>query len=317
MKRRTFITIVIGLAAAVSFGRVISAGHYSDWSAPASAESIPGSSPDVNTPFGDGCPIESPDGLMLYTATNRSGLGNNDIWRFHRAAIGDPWGNPERLPGPVNSDTANDFCPTPVRGGGLFFVSDRPTSTGCSAGVDIYFTRENKDGTWDEPQNLGCNINSMAAEWSPSFFEDEAGNAVLYFASTRTDGHTPGGNDADIYFSVNWEAAQLAPGLNTEFHDFRPNVHRSGREIVFDSDRPGNLGPAGTFDIWTASRETTADAWDEVFHLPAPINSPASETRASLSSDGLRLYFGSTRAGGEGGNDMYFSTREKIKGWER
>ena len=322
MKNKVHIfSIVIILAALVvaSGTALVSAGHYSAWSTPVSAESIPGSHPEVNTSFADGCPIESPDGLMLYTATNRSGLGNNDIWRFRRDTVGAPWGEPEKLPFPVNDNFANDFCPTPVRGGGLFFVSDRPGAGSCG-GNDIYFSRENRDGTWDEPQNLGCQINGPAAEWSPSYFEDDEGNAILYFASTRTDGFAPGGSDADIYYSVNFGTAQLAPGLNTPFNDFRPNVHRNGREIVFDSDRPGNLGPAGTFDIWTASRESTSDDWEAPFHLPFPINTPFNETRASLSWDGRRLYFGSTRPnpnGDGGGNDMYFATREKLKGKER
>jgi hypothetical protein len=316
--RNLTLVALLAASALISGTVLVSAGHYGAWSAPVSAESIPGSHPDVNTASGDGCPIESPDGLMLYTATNRFGLGNNDIYRFRREAIGAPWGEPERLPFPVNDNSANDFCPTPVRGRGLFFVSDRgPDSCG---GNDIYFARENKDGSWEQPQNLGCGINGPAAEWSPSYYEDDQGNEILYFASTRPGGYAPGGSDADIYYSVNFGPATLAPGLNTEFHDFRPNVHRSGNEIVFDSDRPGNLGGPGTFDIWTASREEASAEWETPFHLPAPINSPFNETRASLSWDGKRLYFGSTRPnpfGDGGGNDMYFAMREKLRGNQR
>ena len=311
--------LILAALAVVSGSTQVSAGHYSAWSVPMSAESIPGSHPLVNTPAADGCPIESPDGLMLYTATNRFGLGNNDIYRFRREAVGAPWGEPERLPLAINHPIANDFCPTPVRGGGLFFVSDRMVAGTCG-GNDIYFTRENPDGTWEEPQNLGCEINGPFAEWSPSYFEDDQGNAVLYFASTRPDGFAPGGTDADIYFSINFGAPQIAPGVNTPFNDFRPNVHRNGREIVFDSDRPGNMGAPGTFDIWTASREETFGDWEALLHLPFPINTPSNETRASLSWDGLRLYFGSTRPnlfGDGGGNDMYFATREKLRGNER
>ena len=56
----------------------------------------------------------------------------------------EPFGAPEELPAPVNSP-ANDYCPTPLRGKWLLFVSDRGGvdgygTTACGAG-DIYLTR--------------------------------------------------------------------------------------------------------------------------------------------------------------------------------
>ena len=41
------------------------------------------------------------------------------------------------------------------------------------------------------------------------------------------------------------------------------------------------------------------------------INSAGNESRASLSWDGTRLMFGTTRAGGEGSADIWTATREK------
>ncbi|MEO8463291.1 MAG: hypothetical protein ABI555_08770 [Chloroflexota bacterium] len=41
------------------------------------------------------------------------------------------------------------------------------------------------------------------------------------------------------------------------------------------------------------------------------MNSTANDLRATLSWDGRTLYFGSTRAGGEGSQDLYVTTREK------
>ncbi|HEY8510242.1 MAG TPA: hypothetical protein VIL32_17940, partial [Steroidobacteraceae bacterium] len=71
----------------------------------------------------DGCPIESADGLSLFIASNRD--DPNDIWASDRASIKDPWPEPRKLEPPVNS-AAGDFCPTPVRGRSLLFVSTRP-----------------------------------------------------------------------------------------------------------------------------------------------------------------------------------------------
>lgn len=184
-------------------------------------------------------------------------------------------------------------------------------------GADIYVTRFGDNG-WEEPLNLGCQINSLAGEASPSYFEDESGHAILYFSSNRVGGFSfPEGvmPDSDIYFSVDFGPAQLDPVLNTLSDDSRPNVRHNGREIVFDSTRMGTLGGP---DIWTAARESIEVDWSAPVHFDAPINSAASETRASLSWDGLTMNFGSTRSGSELGlnflpsNDVYVTTREKL-----
>ena len=302
--------VFVGFAVALTFVSVVSAQHFSEWGSPVTAESIPGTSSEFNTAFNDGCPYQAPNGLSFFMASNRpGGFGGQDIWVARRASEDDPWGAPENLGEPVNS-SADDFCPTPVRGHGLFFVSARPG--GCG-GPDIYFTRFNQ-GLWDVPLNLGCGINSAFAEASPSYFEDESARSILYFSSSRPDGFEPGGVDSDIYFSVDFGLAQLAPGLNTAADDSRPNVRKDGREIVFDSNRPGGIG---AIDIWTSRRDTTENDWLSPSNLGALINSTANETRASLSWDGLQLVFGSNRAGVEGMTDIFVSRRERVKGQDQ
>lgn len=274
--------------------------QFGPWKPPVSAEQ--GSNSELNTASNDGCPILSPDGLSLFMATNRpGGLGGQDIWVAKRKSVTAPWGAPVNLGAPVNS-AADDFCPDPVIGKGLFFVSKRTEPNG-----DIYFTRQNWKGEWQEPIHLGPNINSADQEWSPSFFIDDRGRAILYFGSTR-----PGGPGLqDIYYSVNFGPAQLAPGeLNTPYNDARPNVRSDGNEIVFDSDRPGTLGGP---DIYTASRKSDSKPWPAATQL-IDLSSAAPDTRASLSWDGSMMVFGSARAGGEGMADIYVTTRRKVKG---
>lgn len=300
---RARLLVFISIAVAMTFTSLVSAKHFGDWGAAVNAESIPGTSSELNTTSNEGYPILSPDGLSLYIVSDRpGGLGALDIWVARRASTDDPWGAPENLGMPVNS-SANEHSPTPVPGHGLFFVSARAGGCGLD---DIYFTRF-KHGAWEEPQNVGCQINSTAGEASPSYFEDESGHAILYFSSNRAGGL----GMQDIYFSVDFGPAQLAPGLNTAFNDVRPNVRKDGREIVFDSTRPGGFG---LDDIWTASRETTADDWSTPTHLGPLINSLARETRATLSRDGLTMFFASNRAGGDGLSDIYVTSREKLKG---
>ena len=92
----------------------------------------------------------------------------------------------------------------PVHGGGLFFVSRRHDVNG-----DIYFTQQRPNGSYEPAVRLGPNVNSPLEEWSPSFFYDEQERPVLYFSR-----NTPLTNTHDIYYSVDYGPAQLAPGLN-------------------------------------------------------------------------------------------------------
>jgi Tol biopolymer transport system component len=295
--------VLFGVIAVLTFTSIVSAKHFGEWGAPVNAESILGTSPELNTTSNEGYPVVSPDGLSLYIVSDRlGGNGALDIWVATRLSTDDPWGAPENLDLPVNS-IANETSPAPVPGHGLFFVtSGRPDGCGLD---DIYFTRFT-NGAWEEPQNVGCHINSPAAESGPSYFEDDNGHAILYFSSSR-----PGLGLQDIYFSVDSGPAQLDSALSNSFNDVRPYVRKDGLEIVFDSNRTGTLGLQ---DIWTASRETTADDWSTPTNLGPVINSPAMEARATLSRDGLTMFFGSNRAGTQGGSDIYVTSREKLTG---
>lgn len=298
------------------------APEFASWGKPTNAEALEGTSSELNTGFLDGCPIHSPDGLSLYMASNRSnGTGGLDIWVADRKRNDGPWGTPKNLGAPVNSD-ADDFCPTPVRNG-LYFVSAR--QGGCG-GPDIYFARRDANGRLAAPKNLGCEVdggpNSAAGEASPSYVVEDR-RVVLYFSSGRPggvaeDGSTP---DSDINVSERgrggkFTTARLVPGLNTEGDDSRPNVRRDGLEIFFD--RSAKIG--GPADIYSATRASTSEDWSAPFKLDAPVNTPANESRASLSWDGRTLVFGSTRPGsesdpatGDPSNDIYFTRRDRLR----
>jgi Tol biopolymer transport system component len=312
-KRLVFIALfVIGGAAALAYTAPAWAQRFGEWRVPLNVETIPGTSAEFNSPFNDGCPILAPDGLSLYMASNRTGgRGGLDIWVARRPHPEAPWGAPVNLGEPVNSE-ADDFCPTPTKGNRLFFVSARPGGLGQA---DMYVTYL-RGGRWEEPRNLGPGINSAGGEASPSYFEDENGFSVLYFSSNRAGGFAPdsGAPDSDIYFSADFGAAQLAPNLNTELDDSRPNVRSDGREVVFDSNRISTFGGP---DIYAATRADCDSAWSAPVNLGFPINTAASETRASLSRDGKTLHFGSNRQGSEIGangapsGDIYVSTRKR------
>lgn len=171
---------------------------------------------------------------------------------------------------------------------------------------------------WDDPLNLGCEINSAGGEASPFLLEESGTGPVLYFSSNRAGGFSAEPPDAitgddDLYYAELHGQYFLPParipGVNSPFNDSRPNLRRDGLELFFDSNREGTLGGA---DIFGASRERIDDLWSIPEPLGPLVNSPAAETRASLSWDGTTLVFASTRPGGEGSTDIYMTTRAKL-----
>ena len=292
--RRISIAAVASAAAVVTITAVAQAMNFGAWSPAVNAESIPGTSGNLNTGALEGCPFVAQRDDVLYFASNRTGgRGGLDIWYAVRGANG-AWGDPVNF-AEVNSP-ADDFCPTAHRNGKTFlFVSSRPGGCGRD---DIYATRLHATRGWSQPVNLGCVVNSAANEASPYLLETE-----LYFSSTRT-------GSGDIYVSPfdgeSFGVPVLAPGLNTDAGEFRPNLRRDGLEIFFDSNRPGGIGGP---DLWTSTRASTSDPWSSPTNLGSDVNSRANELRPSLSWDGTTLYFGSTRTGGEGSQDIYVTKR--------
>jgi hypothetical protein len=273
----------------------------------------------INTSVNDGCPIEAPDGHMMFLATNRvsGGPGTDlDIWVAYRESEDLPWEDPEPLPAPVNTD-ANEFCPTPLPGNQLLFVSTRLNGCGSGNDPDIYLTRLRQSPLgWEDPVPLTCGdvdgINSPREEFSPSLVQTE-GRTLLFFSSNRDTG-TAGVHkiySSRLLSDGTWSPATKVDELNSELSDARPNVRADGLEIVFDSNR------GGTYDIYIATRHRINARWSNPRRLPNHVNSDtADETRPSLSRDGSRLLFGSTRAnaelGGTGG-DIYVSTRRDSR----
>ena len=66
-------------------------------------------------------------------------------------------------------------------------------------------------------------------------------------------------------------------------------------------------------DIYVAYR--TGSAWSKAEKLNKYINTKADEQSAWISSDGQTLWFVSSRRGGYGGTDIYFSRLDKNKNW--
>lgn len=309
MRTRFGLTLAVALVSILAFAAVAHAMHFSGWGTALKVDELFGNSPELNTPFLDGCPIQAPDGLSLYMASNRpGGAGLLDIWVARRDSTNAAFGAPENLGPPINS-AADDFCPTPVRGNGLFFVSRRTTVESCGLG-DIYFARLNPSHGWSEPDHLACapvGPNTALDEQGPAYV-DADGIEQLYFSSGSAT--VPG----DLFVSVRPQGGDFGPAsavaeLNSTGNDIQPNLRKDGREVVFSSNRSGSLGQ----DIWSSTRGSTNEPWSTPVNLGAAVNTAAAESRPSFSWDAQTLYFGRA-PGPEGMSDIYTTTRSKLKG---
>jgi WD40-like Beta Propeller Repeat len=284
----------------------------SAWTAAQKLDTMGSNSSELNTPSLDGCPIQSPDGLSLYLASNRpGGKGGLDIWMSTRASTSASWGAPQNLGEPVNS-AADDFCPTPVGKSGLFFVSREALAGACGQG-DIYFTHRGAGGGWAEPERLLCapaGPNSELDEQGPSWVSLSGklrGKKALYFSRSSVTPTVPG----EIFMSERQNGARFGPAAavgalnDSTANDIQPNVRADGLEVVFSSNRPGTLGAQ---DVWVATRGSLGDPWSAPVNIGSVVNTTAAETRPSLSRDGSQLLFGRS-PGPEGNSDIYFTTR--------
>lgn len=110
--------------------------------------------------------------------------------------------------------------------------------------------------------------------------------------------------NADFVFG---EPTNLGPTINTSSGEGVACFSSDGLEMYFDSARSGGYG---NWDMWVTRRPTIDDDWGEPMNLGPEVNGSQTDACASISFDGLELYFNSTRPGGYGDWDIWMTTRE-------
>lgn len=164
-----------------------------EWSAPANLQR------PVNSNKKETQPSVTTNGRTLFFASNRGGTkGNLDLWVSHFQEDG-TWSNPENLGDMINTegDEMSPFIHHDNQT--LYFCSDGHIGMG---GYDLFMSKRDSAGEWQEPQNLGYPINT---------YKDEIGLIVntsgelAYFASDR------GQDNKDLYQFDLYEAIQPIP----------------------------------------------------------------------------------------------------------
>ncbi|MBN1158717.1 MAG: PD40 domain-containing protein [Bacteroidales bacterium] len=147
-------------------------------------------------------------------------------------------------------------------------------------------------------------INTSASELHPVVTDDEQ---EIYFVRRLKF------YDA-VYTSVKhegyWtEPVNLNPFIGSD-GDFYPACISSDKSELYLVKRD-----ASNSDIYVSHRVDSK--WTRAQKLNRKINSKSDETSAWLSSDGETLYFSSSRRGGSGGKDIYYTVRKENGEWGR
>ena len=126
-------------------------------------------------------PTVSSDGRTIIFASDREG-GYGKIDLYETTFKNGQWSNPKNLGDKINSNENEKSPYLHTDGKTLFFASQNFPTLG---GYDIFYSRKDSSGNWQQPKNIGYPINSVADEIS--LFVSTDGN-IAYFASNHLDG---------------------------------------------------------------------------------------------------------------------------------
>lgn len=190
--------------------------------------------------YRDADPFVTPDGQHLYFISDRPLAGEDktdlDVWVMDRA--GDAWGEPRRLPAPINSPE-DEWYPHTAKDGTIYFGSGR---AGGHGQTDLYRARAAGSG-FAAAENLGPAVNTAEDEYEPWIAPDES---YLIFNAYRKSGFGSG----DLYISFakgrTWTTAKnLGPVINTSGLEISATVSPDGRYFFFASARQKGEWPSG------------------------------------------------------------------------
>ena len=194
----------------------------------------------------------------------------------------------------------------------LYFMSRR---SGGYFNWDIWVAkRASLSDPWQEPVNLGPLVNNSVSNWAPCISVD---SLELYYEANRSGSY--GGQDIWVVVRETkddpWgEPVNIGPTVNTSDNEAGPGISADGLELYFRSGRSSGYG-AG--DLWVSKRPSRDKPWSSPVNLGATINTPDGDREPSISTDGLVLFFASSRFNSEGGlNDIWLTRREtKDDAW--
>ena len=172
-------------------------------------------SPNVNDPkYWDSQPSIASDGVTLYFASDRpGGYGGIDLYFTKRDPKTGQWSKPENM-GPTINTKGDEKTP--------FIHSDSETLYFSSNGhfgfgaYDIFYTRKNEKGEWEEPENIGSPINGTTDDTGFLVSRDSKTGYFFSFDEGKVKGRGMGRYDLfgfELYKEARPQEIQLVKGV--------------------------------------------------------------------------------------------------------
>jgi hypothetical protein len=244
---------------------------------------------------------------------------NGHVAKFIEKPKYTDWSAPVNL-GPVINSSANEVGPALSRDGrSLYFTSDRFGF----GGEDIWVAhRRNPNDEWDAPINLGPVVNSSANDrlryLSPN-------GHLMLIQSNRFPGFggsdiwmtTRKGVDDDFGWDMPMNLGSIVNSPSNELGSaFLFGADGRNHELYFSSARIGGMGSADFYKSEILEDGTFSEPVNVV-----ELNSFGNDSCLTFSSDGLEVFFTSTRpdiTNAPNSNDLWTSTRATVSDlWSR
>lgn len=166
------------------------------------------------------------------------------------------------------------------------------------------------------PVSIGSSINTENDEYWPSITAD--GQTLMFTRQTRYGNSATGYQlgQEDFYVSYllenKWQKAINAGApINTSNNEGAQTISSGGNYMYFTAcDRPGGLGSC---DLYFSAFDR--GKWSVPINIGAPVNTSYWESQPSVSADGKILFFSSSRPGGIGGKDIWYSVMKENGNW--
>jgi WD40-like Beta Propeller Repeat len=265
----------------------------------------------INTPWFEGKPALSADGLELYFVSDRPGAlggpGDQDIYLSRRQSINDDWGPAERVPPPISSPFF-DITPTISRDGlALYFGSNRPGPFSPPL-PDLWVShRASVDDPWGEPENLGPGVNTPLFEASISVSDDEL---VAYFAGVTPE------FVFKIFMSKRDSRDQpfgprvlVDPPINFDGHAYGPELTPNGKTMFFSAGFDNPFAPYAINHLYVSERKNENEPWGNPIYLDT-LNCPSCfGGLPTIRADGKEICWMGDRGDSCGDKDIYCARR--------
>ncbi|MCS6967832.1 MAG: tetratricopeptide repeat protein [Bernardetiaceae bacterium] len=173
----------------------------------------------------------------------------------------------------------NERAMLSLKAGKLYIV--QPTSTGWQP------LRELKVAFREASRPLAATLYEQGKKLIFSAFNPESGSLDLFYTELKADG--------------TWSFPSPLTEINTNRDEYTPFFADDSKTLYFSSKGWKNIGG---FDLFKTQYDPVKKRWTTPENLGFPINSASDDYWLQIYNE--RGFFASNRAGGKGGDDIYF-----------